>query len=814
MSELSDKWIYDWEVYPNFVCVSFINVETPKVYLDAYVQVDIKYLEVKNKLKELEDLNQNIDIVLSDEYDELSKELYKYITAKNKILELMNVKQYTIYKDAQDITLDINDLGELLMFFSSHKTTIGYNSINYDSYLNDYILLHGKKYSTRTGFNHNNIHICNELKNVSNNIIQYSDSFGYRHDWIPSKYKRYFTDYDIQKILYLDATYVGLKSVAINLKWHRIQELPIHFNKYIESNEVYIVKDYNINDILITYTLYHNQIEEVKLRDKVSERYNLNLRNDSRSSIGKKLMASYYSQYSGLNYRDFKDLRTNRGRMSLSSIITPRIYFKTNKFKDFLRVMLSDVVSPGEDYERQLECNGTYYRIAKGGLHSIDDSRIYDAEKDKCKYLDADVTSYYPSILLIFGIYPHHLNKTIFLDLVRLFRDDRVKAKDAVKKLKKVLKTLDSKDEVLKEKIELLNKYIEDYNLEAEALKIVINRIYGALRAPDDFLYDPRATYMTTFNGQLSLLMLIEKLEMNNIHIISANTDGIVCRVTPDKEELYYSLCKEWEMETEFQLEFTEYEKYIRNNVNEYVAVKKGFKVDYDEVIKTTLLNTDEQITAIKKLEETYVKSKGSYIDTTDFNKGFVHPIVSLALKQYVLYNVPYTETIYNHISKDKFNIYDYCISQKVDKKFDVVYTRVRKGEIIKVPVQQYNRFYITQRNGGTIVKEYTYNGKTRSQQLIANKQIALFNDYEERENYYVDYRFYIHKVEDFLYFKGKNSKGNHKKEGLLVRSHNLFSDQDNDFGVSTDYVSNNIEPEPIERINDFDDNADINLCF
>ena len=80
-----------------------------------------------------------------------------------------------------------------------------------------------------------------------------------------------------KKILYLDKSFVGLKSVAINLKWHRIQELPLPPDTIIEYNQLFDVYDYNINDVLITYKLLWNQEEEVKLRQEISERYDINV---------------------------------------------------------------------------------------------------------------------------------------------------------------------------------------------------------------------------------------------------------------------------------------------------------------------------------------------------------------------------------------------------------------------------------------------------------------------------------------------------------------------------------------------------------
>lgn len=379
-------WIYDWEVYYNFACVTFIHTNTEQVYIDAYVEVDIKYLHAKKELEALK-----IDFVVSDRESELNELIKKYKSVKQKLLEKMIYKSFFIYNSRTDKSRNLCQLGEILMFFNNHKVLMGYNSINYDSHINDYILICGKQYDPITGFNSNNIHITQSLKEVSDEIINVikGDFFNYEFKWKYRKYKRWFEDYDIQKILYLDKTFVGLKSVAINLRWHRIQELPLPHDSIIEDYQLYDIYDYNVNDVLITHKLTMNQSEEITLREQISERYNINVLNESRSSIGKKLMSVYYSEKSGLEYRDFKDLRTYRGRMKLNNIIDNKIKFITPELQDFLKQILKESVSVEDTFSKILHFRGTTYTLAKGGIHSIDDSRIYN--DSKYIYRDADV---------------------------------------------------------------------------------------------------------------------------------------------------------------------------------------------------------------------------------------------------------------------------------------------------------------------------------------------------------------------------------------------------------------------------------------
>lgn len=71
-------------------------------------------------------------------------------------------------------------------------------------------------------------------------------------------------------------------------------------------------------------------------------------------------------------------------------------------------------------------------------------------------------TSYYPSIMISYEIYPKHLNKTAFIKMVSFLKDTRVKCKH----------TKDEEGHVMEG---VPNK------IGAEALKIVINSIYGKL---------------------------------------------------------------------------------------------------------------------------------------------------------------------------------------------------------------------------------------------------------------------------------------------------------------------------------------------
>jgi len=104
--------------------------------------------------------------------------------------------------------------------------------------------------------------------------------------------------------------------------------------------------------------------------------------------------------------------------------------------------------------------------------------------------------------------------------------------------------------------------------------KININSAFGKLGSKYSSLYSPDLMMAVTLTGQLSLLMLIERLEGAGISVVSANTDGTVSLMSKDKYELYDSICFNWELDTNFELEETVYSALYSRDVNNYLAVK------------------------------------------------------------------------------------------------------------------------------------------------------------------------------------------------------------------------------------------------
>ena len=759
-------YIYDVEIFPNFFGVTFIPEDTPQDLIDAYVKVDTLLLRNKYIKDESPDINY----------------IKKLIEDKKKILFAMRIQQFIIWKDIKSNKFR-NDLPLMMNFFESHKILTGYNSNNYDKTMIDLLIYNHRKISSDGWFAKENKHVTEFMFYHSYSCIDYGVGY-YKLLGFGKYYKRPFRDFDIQKILYLDKSYTSLKQVAICLKWYRIQDLPLPYNKPILESDIVNINDYNVNDVLITLMLKREQKKEILLREDISKEFGIDVRNLSRSSIGKAITTELYSEFSGIPAKDFMDKKTDRWKIKVNSIVSNEISFKTPVLQNLLRIIKNQTIVVGssdskDKFKHVIRFADKLYTMALGGLHSQDNPIIYDYT-DKYIYRDADVASYYPRGILHFGVAPQHLIKEAFHKVVEYTADTRVMAKHQAGDIKKITKKIMSKlhdldpiknsEDVskLQEDFDKLQAVANKLTTKSEGLKIAINRMYGAFRDLNDYLYDPKCTYQTTINLQLALLMLIENLELKDIEVISANTDGIVCRFKPEQEEVYYEVCKWWQDYFKFELEFTDYEKYFRSDVNNYIAIKKGFK---DELNK--IEQDDEE--SLKELEDIYIKRKGLFIEEIEFNKGYNSPVVSKALNRFFIYGEDYNEYIKNYINTSKDAIYDYCISQKADNKFQMIFSSLHKGQIQEEVLQKSNRFYISKNGvGGVIFKRER--DKTRETRIVAGYYSVVFNDFIEKEDYEINFGYYTRECNKVIYGKKKSKRGNNPKHaGILTNANTLF---------------------------------------
>lgn len=328
-----------------------------------------------------------------------------------------------------------------------------------------------------------------------------------------------------------------------------------------------------------------------------------------------------------------------------------------------------------------------------------------------------------------------HLIPKAWFKITDTIVDERIEAKDK------------SKD------MSLIESIRDKFAVTAACLKIVANAgIFGKMGSEKSFLCDKKAMYTVTINGQLFLFMMIEKLELNGIHVVSANTDGIISIIPKHLVDKYYEICTEWENYTKFGLEYTDYELYVRENVNSYITRKSDGKF----------------------------KLKGSRMNDNmfaeDLTKGYNAPIIARAVNQYFLNNIPVMDTL-----KNCKNILDFCKTQNVARKYYLEYSRFENGKLIVETVQRNNRYYISTVGGSLMKVEHlgydsNNNPKLKKGSLCAGQRVTLCNLMSDTDisELNVDYKYYFNEAMGII--NPINLGISTKKKTLLKKNFGMYN--------------------------------------
>lgn len=501
------------------------------------------------------------------------------------------------------------------------------------------------------------------------------------------KYNLPFRSIDLMRVGNVEQK--SLKLVAVNLNWPLIQDLPYTPDSIINDEDLDNLYKYNLNDVEITEKLFDSLQKDILVRWQMGQKYGIDLMSESNSGMANRLLEKMYSEMSGIPQKELKDMRTNREIIHYENIVFDAIKFQSKELTSLLKEIKSQIWYKSMPYfKKNVIFGGNKYQLGIGGIHSEDEPGIFE-KTDNIDIIDCDVTSMYPNLMINNDIFPAHLGPT-FLNLYKKIIKQRVEAKEAG------LET-------------------EDY-----VLKISINSVFGKTLYEHHWLYDPLAGLRVTINGQLYMLMLIESLVLTGFNVISANTDGIVTIVPKEKRKLYEECCNNWINITNFELKYTKYNKYIRKDVNNYIVVKENGEP----------------------------KEKGEFLqpENTSLRQGVDKPIISKALYNFFIYNIPIEDTIFNENS-----IYMFCIAKKVDNKFINEIHYIKDNEHFVEKLQKSVRFYIST-NGNTLYKV----DKTTNKYInyCVGRKVTILNNNEynkDIKDYSIDYGYYIKETQKII---------------------------------------------------------------
>ena len=555
-------------------------------------------------------------------------------------------------------------LSDLLALFRSGGIFVGYNSRHFDDPIMHYILK--TSFDDRQEFLRKTFGKAQEIINGRG-----------AGQW---KYGVPFRQIDLMQVGNLYTK--GLKEIAINLKWDRIQDFPYDFNHQVQRDELEELRKYNHNDVGITAALFEELKDDINLRLFISREENVDVLDASNQRIADVLLEKKYSNATGVPKHVFTgDQTTYDEPLEMQNIIVDDIEFSHPNLSSLLEEMKGESIMPGDSFKKEVPAGNQLYTVAKGGLHSNHDSEWIEPKAGQ-KLIDADVSSYYPFLVFRNNFCPSHLSNE-FVDVLEEITLDRINDK-------------------------------KEGNWTASAAKkIVINAVYGKSRDPNSWMHDPMVTYQVTINGQLYLLMLIDMLEQAGFPVVYANTDGVTARVDASREDEYRDICEKWEEQTGFILDYEEFNWFALADVNNFIAEKEGGSM---------------------KRKGRFNKNR--HVGTWGLGRSFDMPIVPIAIEEYFVSGTPPEKTIAEHD-----DVLDFCTTQNVGKKFDVVYKTIEDNEIVTKECQQTNRWYIAEMGGALIKKT-----DSKEQLLESGEHVRLLNtpptpeDREAvREQYYVE---------------------------------------------------------------------------
>jgi len=632
-----------------------------------------------------------------------------------------------------EISERVNQYSELVKHFTTPGTYfVGYNNLSYDGPITKHLITNYAKYKNadyRT--------ITNDCFDISDDIIN-REGGRVRH----LAYKPIFEQIDLLTMLFSKALRVSLKEMEITMCYKNVQEMDHHWSEDLPIDKIDELKSYCLNDVGATSKLLSLCLGDLKLRMAIKKKFNIACLSKDGVGIGVEIFTKMICEEMGLGKNELLSLVTVPTMIDIKDLILPIIQFKTSKFQEVLRWFNSIRISTAEamsevdgelssdkkKYKKKVLFNNLVHTFALGGIHSENQPKVH-ITTDTHTIIDLDVASYYPALIIEWGIVPEYI-KDSFLKVIKMVRADRLHAKHV------------SKDKQLD-----------------LTLKLAMNSISGNYKNQYSAFYSPDSNLSMCINGQLLLAMLIEDMELAGIECIASNTDGATFKVPNEKFDEFKQIYKAWEVLTRMELEEAVYEKMVIYAVNDYIAFKKGYSAIKDQLyfhdpsesiklneVPILLKAKDDPISALR---ETYVKEKGMFITSPRLGKGLDCLITSKAIQNYFGKGIPVEKTI-----TESTSIWDFVKFERVGRQFEVVWR--------EQPQQRTNRFYVSKK-GAYLYKvksEEKFDPKTGKmitvkthQHLIKGFGVQLMNRHTPKDiaEYEIDHRYYIKQCKDLI---------------------------------------------------------------
>jgi hypothetical protein len=558
-----------------------------------------------------------------------------------------------------------DDSKEFIKWLGNRPTLIGYNSINFDGQIVEFIYRRNKNEFTAT-----DVYDFVQTLPLNNPGMN-------RFDVPYSEWNLSFKSVDLMKINHFDGK-VSLKWLEFTTRWPKLKDLPVSHLLPIPKSKIVEVVRYNTNDVDMTYNFYYQCLPMVELRVELIKKFKQpTILNKSNSSFGAYIFEHILTKQYGLKKKDLKK-GTRHERIYGKDILLPHIHFESPEFQKVHDTFKNRVYENPDEGNLEKVSGGIYtqntlfqdmiFVFGSGGLHACWKAGEFKPADDEL-VMSVDVTSFYPMLGISNGFFPTHIGK-MFCKIYKEVFDTRVSYP----------------------KGSILNY----------AYKIALNAVYGKSNSVFSIFYDLMYLLKIVVNGQLLLAMLAEQLSKLG-RLLLVNTDGIEIIIKKKDLAKVKELCGQWEIITDLELEYDFYEKLVIRDVNNYIG---------------KFINGKTKRKGVFEMYQDIIGEDGA---PHQYDKTPNSTVISKAIWNFYMEDVP----IYDTISKEN-NIYEFCFGIKKTKDFEYWLITSNQGVIdIDKRFERVLRYYISPK-GANIYKFWPKKDKGNIQGVNKGQLVTL----------------------------------------------------------------------------------------
>lgn len=574
-----------------------------------------------------------------------------------------------------------NESQELLNFLKDVREMVGFNNLGFDYPVIHLLIQTGGRV---TAF---------DLYNRAMAIINSQDTDRWKYQVFPSD--RYRPQIDLFKIHHFDnkAKTTSLKMIEFNMRMNSIEDLPFPVGEKLNQAQIIKLKKYNLHDVKATKLFYFKSMPMLEFRRELTAKYQKDFMNHNDVKIGTdyfqmELESKGVQLYTFTN-KGRQPVQSKRDSIRLNGCILPWVNFKSPSLNSILTWLKSQTITETKGVFKDLTAvvDGFKFVFGLGGIHGSIESSLVTSDDDHV-IVDLDVASYYPNLAITQKFYPEHLGE-VFCDVYKNLYDQR--------------------------------KAYSKGTSENAMLKLALNGAYGQSNSVFSVFYDPKFTMSITLNGQLLLCMLSEQLlDIPNLKIIQANTDGVTVKVPRSHYADVFRVSSFWEALTGLKLEHAHYNRMFIRDVNNYIA----------------------------EYEDGKLKRKGAYEYELDWHQNQSALVIQKCAEKVLVEGHSIRDAVINHP-----NIMDYMLRTKVPRNSKLIGF---DGEVDHL-LQNISRYVVTT-SGLELFKlmpptqTMIKNGKTdwRRIGIGSKRKVTICNELPV-DKLNIDYEYYINEVEKLV---------------------------------------------------------------